>query len=167
MAIVSGVALVASGVAGSAENWCWISADENPLYRLLFWYGWLFATLFGNTFVYWRVSLALNEFATAEVKDKIVGRLRLYVLVFIVVHTFAVINRLQNYIAPDEPVFVLTALQSLIEPQQGWWNAVVYGLNQKVMKEYKRSCFRKRDRSPGGLEMEEDFDVVQQQQHYR
>lgn len=159
-AILSGVALASVDVIGHAGLWCWIPSDY-PLARLAFWYGPLFVIILYNIVVYWRVSVALGDFATAEVKDKIVGRLRLYVLVFLILHIPAVINRVQNYIAPDSPVFILGALQACIEPQQGFWNAVVYGLNKKVLQEYKRlrCCRKARGGGSGGLEMEEDFDV--------
>ena len=88
-------------------------------------------------------------------------RLRLYLLAFICTKLFSVINRVQNIADNDNPIFALYLLQALFEPFTGFVrsvpqyhlqkkyiltlyplnnqaNALVYGANRMVIKEYKR-----------------------------
>ena len=65
-------------------------------------------------------------------------RLRLYLLAFICTKLFSVINRVQNIADNDNPIFALYLLQALFEPFTGFANALVYGANRMVIKEYKR-----------------------------
>ena len=65
-------------------------------------------------------------------------RLRLYLLAFICTKVFSVINRVQNIADSENPIFALYLLQALFEPFTGFANALVYGANRMVIREYKR-----------------------------
>jgi len=52
----------------------------------------------------------------------------------------ALVNRLQNFIAPDYPVFALYLLHAIAVPLQGFFNAIVYGFNTQLRLEYL-TCF--------------------------
>ena len=65
-----------------------------------------------------------------------VRRLRLYPLILVFCWTFATVNRLQNVVDPTNPQFMLYLLHVSTRSLQGILNAVVYGFNSHVTKEW-------------------------------
>lgn len=142
------IAIIAPlGGLGYAGQWCWIK--ENFAWaRLLFFYLPLILVLALHmaTHVLVRRRLALlQRAATGEatggaVLSALSQRFRNYALVFAVVFGFQLLNRIQNFAAPDNPSFVLYLLQSLFGPLQGLGNAAVYGWTPRVRSLYHRQC---------------------------
>ena len=52
------------------------------------------------------------------------------------INVFRLANRLQNFVAPDQPVYALYLLHSLTAPLQGVGNAVVYCWTPRVRQLY-------------------------------
>jgi len=76
-----------------------------------------------------------------DLKEQAIGRrLRLYMFVFILVRLWSFLNRLQNWMNPDNPRFELYLLHSIFSPLQGLFNVLAYGFNQKVRQHYYLLC---------------------------
>ena len=61
-------------------------------------------------------------------------RLRLYVLVFVFVRFWSIVDRMQNILG-DEPSFFLALLHSMFSPMQGIINALLYGCNYQLVRQ--------------------------------
>jgi hypothetical protein len=92
------------------------------------------------------ISLRFN-FAQSEFKRKLNRRMTLYLLAFVASQLPAVINRIHNFIYPDDPSLALFVLQTLFQPSQGFFNSLVYGTTEEVFVEHYRE-FLKRIRLP-------------------
>jgi len=64
----------------------------------------------------------------------------LFVISFIICSIWGVINRIQNWLAPESPVFLLYAFQAFFSPLNGFFNAIVYGLNDELREKIRESC---------------------------
>eukprot|EP01114_Cavostelium_apophysatum_P002622 TRINITY_DN12322_c0_g1_i1.p1 TRINITY_DN12322_c0_g1~~TRINITY_DN12322_c0_g1_i1.p1 ORF type:complete len:307 (-),score=10.47 TRINITY_DN12322_c0_g1_i1:71-991(-) len=129
----------------SAGPWCWIPSSKDP-FRLLVYVPMVVTSIFiCFTMVAIRVKL---RFISSDFKQILNRRMSLYLLAFLSSCVPAIVNRVQNYIAPDHPIFILYLLQSLFQPAQGFFNSVVYGLTETQFAEHYRNwcscCCRKR-----------------------
>ncbi|CAM9810808.1 unnamed protein product, partial [Hapterophycus canaliculatus] len=119
---------------GSTGSWCWIEAnpelnfDVGTMWRYLVLYCPLWAAIVFNIVVYVRIIGIIRRFSTgisggdgggpslgpsAEQQTrmtKFVKRLVWYPAVLIAAWTFATINRIQNAVDPDNPIFALFLL---------------------------------------------------------
>lgn len=101
-------------VYGSAGNWCWIQR-QYPAARF-FLYFFPFVTSFAfNATVFARTVHAMKD---SGQDTTVAFRLRLYLVVFMVCKVFSLINRVQNFVDKDNPVFILFLLHSLFAPIQ-------------------------------------------------
>lgn len=101
-------------VYGSAGNWCWIQR-QYPAARF-FLYFFPFVMSFGfNATVFVRTVHAMKD---SGQDSTVAFRLRLYLVVFMVCKVFSLINRVQNFVDKDNPVFALFFLHSLFAPIQ-------------------------------------------------
>jgi hypothetical protein len=119
---------------GDAGNWCWIKESE-PVIRFFCYYLPLILVIACNLVSFVLVGRSLRDDSSAE--GAVVFRLRLYLLVFVVVRLPGVVDRIQNALSPDEPVFIIVLLHSLLSPLQGFANSLVYGCNRQVANEYR------------------------------
>eukprot|EP01006_Ploeotia_vitrea_P040811 TRINITY_DN66462_c7_g1_i1.p1 TRINITY_DN66462_c7_g1~~TRINITY_DN66462_c7_g1_i1.p1 ORF type:complete len:285 (-),score=121.11 TRINITY_DN66462_c7_g1_i1:715-1569(-) len=118
---------------GDGVVWCWISADH-PYLRFLTFYLPLLAIVCFNAVVYVVVSRSLRgDLKRGAVKR----RLNHYLFVFLLVRLWSVVNRFQNFLDPNGPIFFLYFMHTLFSPLQGFCNAVVYGLNMQVRQHYR------------------------------
>jgi len=119
---------------GTQPSWCWIKSDKNlekfVLYFLPFLLVWIF-----NVVVYVMVSRKIrNVVKSQELKERAFTRMRLYLVVYMLCIGVGAINRVQNFIAPEQPVFVLNILDAALSPLQGFLNSLVYGMNKQLRK---------------------------------
>lgn len=70
----------------------------------------------------------------------VVVRVSLYILAAVISNFPALLNRIQNVIAPEHPIFALFILHSIFNPLQGLMNAIVYSSSAPLRKAY-RSLF--------------------------
>jgi len=140
-AIAGSVAPLAANQYGSLfprnkYTWCWI-ADPNSKYRLVLYVPdstiyvalvILYCTLLYH--IYYRENMASTI---------ICKKMRIYLLTYVLINTFAIINRLQNFVSPNGAVFALYVMQFLTQPMQGFLNAFAYAWNEPVfVEQYKR-----------------------------
>ena len=126
--------VVATGSLGHGGNWCWIRQDR-PLQRMTFYFIPLVLVMVYNGKMYARIGELLRETQFVS-SQRVVTKLRRYIGVFLFINIFGVLHRLQNMVSPEHPSYFLFALQSFFDPLQGFGNAVVYGLNRKLINKY-------------------------------
>ncbi|CAM9883270.1 unnamed protein product [Ectocarpus sp. 6 AP-2014] len=138
---------------GSTGSWCWIETnpgsdvDVGTMWRYLVLYCPLWAAIVFNIKVYVRIFSVVRRFSTEIAGDasavgpsaeqqtrmtKFSKRLVWYPAVLIASWTFATINRIQNAVDPDHPVFGLFLLHTSLVAFQGFFNALVYGSTDAV-----------------------------------
>eukprot|EP00116_Pleurobrachia_bachei_P005709 sb/3465971/ len=123
---------------GPAGVWCWIKGETSADNEMRFgcFYFWmlsailveiiLFSMLLYRLFKSVPASSQTRE--NARVRRKYVFPLMKYPLVNFVLAIPVTTNRIQNWLAPDEPIFWLFLLHSMVYPLWGFINAAVYFL---------------------------------------
>eukprot|EP01095_Lingulamoeba_sp_RSL-Kostka_P000519 TRINITY_DN10801_c1_g2_i1.p1 TRINITY_DN10801_c1_g2~~TRINITY_DN10801_c1_g2_i1.p1 ORF type:complete len:189 (+),score=19.67 TRINITY_DN10801_c1_g2_i1:119-685(+) len=72
-----------------------------------------------------------------RVKDlKILRRLIAYPIIFVLVWTPPLINRIYNW-STDDDHFILLLLQTITAPSQGFLNAIAYGFDDELRSKYR------------------------------
>jgi hypothetical protein len=127
------IVVAATGSLGDAGNWCWITEDHQ-IERVLCYYVPLMLIMIVNGVIYVLIGRAVSDTLEASTINR---RLRLYILVFVFIRLWSVINRFQNWVNPTEPVYALYLLHSLFSPLQGFLNSIVYGFNKKVISTWR------------------------------
>jgi hypothetical protein len=145
--------VVGTGNPDNVISWCWISSEHSWI-RLLVYYLPMVALWVYNIVLYYLVSRQINQIMSFAYR-KVIIKLGLYVLVLVITDLPALINRVQNLFAPHHPVVVLYFMQAIAVPLQGFFNALVYGLNKQLRNEYLACCCRK----PGVVTGQIDEDV--------
>ncbi len=139
-------AVLPSWKFGPTGAWCWISADNltGKILRFVCYYVPLWATIGYNSYAYIsvirflrRVQMLANSIHSNDSREprfemKAISRLGWYPSILIATHIFGTINRIQNWVAPTSPVFVLFALHTITSSSMGFLNCVAYGLNASV-----------------------------------
>lgn len=69
------------------------------------------------------------------------GRMRALLIVFLLVNSPSIVNRIHDYASPD-PSFTLALLTCLSAPMQGLGNCIVYGWTPRVRQFYADRCPR-------------------------
>eukprot|EP01094_Clydonella_sp_ATCC50884_P014655 TRINITY_DN2512_c0_g2_i1.p1 TRINITY_DN2512_c0_g2~~TRINITY_DN2512_c0_g2_i1.p1 ORF type:complete len:357 (+),score=109.86 TRINITY_DN2512_c0_g2_i1:150-1073(+) len=132
---------------GSAGLWCWITDRAwGAWWRFLCFYFPLYIFIVWIIFAYFAISFKIwytfrGTAAAKKSKDfKIIRRLALYPIAFVIIWIFPIINRAQNWIDPQNPIFILYLLHAIFAPLQGFVNAVIYGLDKALMRQYINCC---------------------------
>lgn len=128
------ICVASTGSLGDAGNWCWIK-KERPVERLLGYYVPLLIMIIINAVFYMLIGRGLQSFES-EQKRPIIMRLRKYLMVFLITRIPSVINRFYEIASGGETVYFLLLLQSLSAPLQGFCNALVYGANKKIKRQW-------------------------------
>ena len=89
-----------------------------------------------NGFFYVLIGRGLQSFAS-EQKRPIILRLRKYLIVFLLTRIPSVINRFYEIASNGETVYFFLLLQSMTSPLQGFCNALVYGANKKIKRQWE------------------------------
>jgi len=140
------LAVVFSLSIGDAGLWCWISQNRQAV-RFFCYYLPLIVVFVYTAVTYGMVSFSLR--GGAAERTTVTNRLRLYVLVFLFVRIWSVLHRAQNFVSKDDPLFALALLHAIFSPLQGFANALVYGLNRNILREYGSICHYDGMRSGG------------------
>lgn len=143
---IAGIPLVA-GRYGPAGAWCWI-VDDWEWVRLFLWYIPLFLGIFFMLFAYIIIVYKLNMKAstwqgtydpdTEQKKARMrkdITALRFYPVVYLLINTVPLINRIQNATNPDNPQFVLILGQCITAPLQGAMNALIFGADRTTLSQ--------------------------------
>ncbi len=72
----------------------------------------------------------------ASVLPELTSRLRGLILIFVIVHTPQILNRLNDLFWPASPSFAIRLVHSALGPLQGLGNALVYGWTPRVRRLY-------------------------------
>ncbi|XP_069103712.1 cyclic AMP receptor-like protein A isoform X2 [Argopecten irradians] len=128
---------------GPAGAWCWIA--DNWHWRVGIWYGPLFLMILCLFVVYIYITYVLTRKASSwqgtydpdterhkELMKEDIKPLRAYPCIYLAVSIFPLINRIQNAISPEYPVFPLMVLAALSSPIHGAVNAIVFGLDRET-----------------------------------
>ncbi|CAM9124871.1 unnamed protein product [Scytosiphon promiscuus] len=158
---------------GSTGSWCWIETnpeadiDVGTMWRYLVLYCPLWAAIAFNIAVYVRITGVLRRLSAGigegggdsgggdasaagpstdqQIRmTKFVKRLVWYPAVLIAAWTFATINRIQNAVDPDNPIFGLFLLHTSFVRFQGIFNALVYGSTDAVKSAVTRELLVER-----------------------
>lgn len=127
--------VASTGSLGDAGNWCWIKKGRN-MERLFGYYIPLIFMIIINAVLYVTIGRGLESFAS-EQKRPIITRLRRYLVVFLLTRIPSVINRFYEIASGGETVYFFLLLQSMTSPLQGFCNALVYGANRKIKKQWE------------------------------
>lgn len=142
-----GIALILSLVPwfynayGAAGGWCWIQ-EQYDFLRMVIYYVPMVLVMFGASLNFIQSSLSVhkgNSRKAIQESSRVKFRLHMYIVVFIVLHFFSLLNRIHNFAEPLRPNFILYFLQGLVSPLKGFGNAVIYGLNKAVVSHYRQS----------------------------
>lgn len=77
-------------------------------------------------------SISSQEKTQPRYEMKAISRLGWYPSILVFCHTFATINRIQNWVEPHHPSFALFVLHTISQSLTGALNCVAYGLNSAV-----------------------------------
>ena len=145
-ALLTTVITGAAGGLGSAGQWCWIRGGDFAWAQLLFFYIPIVCSLLYSLGVYLRVRqriVMLREQAAragnpvaSSAQGELMHRFVSFLIVYGVIHCFRIANRLQDWLAPERPVYALFMLHSIFGPLQGLGNALVYGWTPRVRRLY-------------------------------
>ena len=137
---------------GAAGTWCWIKNEtryENLL-RLLCVYLWLMMSVFIEivcfAMVISKIHWQLKQFRSdgycsmmrtqkKRLYRKYVYPLLLYPLVNFVIAVPVSVNRFQNWLSPDSPMFGLYFLHCTLYPLWGFCNAVMYFMSKDTLRQ--------------------------------
>jgi len=114
---------------------CWIKGSF-PSFRFGFYYGPMAFIWLANVILYILI-IRKAAVTTSTAFKTVVVRLSLYILAAVLANFPALVNRIQNLIDPNRPIFVLFVLHALCNPLQGFVNAIVYSLSKPLRKAYK------------------------------
>lgn len=140
------VTTAAADVYGDANLWCWVKGTHVSWQFGAFYiwviFGWTI-TLGVFLMVQGQVTkrLAADGAETRSAADEKLSRLMLqYVLIFVFLWFWGLLNRLVISLSDGEANFATMFFHSFFVPQQGFWNAVVYG---RVHKRLRKLLFPK------------------------
>ncbi|XP_052783823.1 cyclic AMP receptor-like protein A isoform X2 [Mya arenaria] len=130
---------------GPAGAWCWVV--NNWRWRIGVWYGPQIVTLVILMVVYTYISCVLsNKVSTwqgtydpdternKQMLKEDIKPLRLYPFVYLAISIFPIINRIQNAVDAEHPVFALMILQAIFGPSQGFLNAIVFAMDRETFR---------------------------------
>ena len=135
--------------------WCWISssvdykADAFGWEQFAFFYIPLVIILMFNLSIYFCLIRRLHN-NLSSLEYKIRQRLLLYIAVFVFLTGWGLANRIFQFFNPGGiPNRFLLSMDALCGPLQGFCNAVVYGINQKLRERYWNCITLRRSNAAG------------------
>jgi len=136
---------------GDQNYWCWIKNNNlmGNVWRFVTFYFPLYFCIALVIIMYMVIfrairktfkSMPLKGGTNYSEKEKqrvklILGRLKLYPIVFVILWIFPIINRIHNWVSHDE-VFILFLMHVLTAPLAGFVNSIVYGLDPPMRERY-------------------------------
>ncbi len=125
------VVVFASDVITDLGPWCWINQRYNYL-RFIIFYGPLIAAMLFSCVAF---VLIRKGFAPAKLGSAVQRRITYYLPVFVLSMVWGLANRVQNWAAPNHPVYPLMLLHAIFNPLQGFLNVLVFGATLPVLRE--------------------------------
>ena len=129
------IIVVSTDSMGDAGNWCWIK-KEYVFERLFCYYIPLILLICSMAYIYSLIAKSLKNFEMHATKNAITRRLQLYLTVFLITRIPSIINRFVE-LASGESIFIFVLLHSIFSPLQGFLNALIYGMNKKIINQWK------------------------------
>uniref|UniRef100_T1J4S7 G-protein coupled receptors family 2 profile 2 domain-containing protein n=1 Tax=Strigamia maritima TaxID=126957 RepID=T1J4S7_STRMM len=136
--------LVYKDFYGPAGAWCWIQ-KEFMTWRFVIWYGPLFVLITILFIMYAIIIMKMKKRASTwegtyspelerlkKIFEDDAKRLYGYPFVYLITSICPVLNRIQNAINPDHPVYSLWILHCLFAPLPGAINVIIFGLDQDI-----------------------------------
>jgi len=113
---------------GQTEDyvWCWITSEHQNMRFAVYYIPLVIMWVF-NAFIY--ILLSREKYSSLSYGFLIQEgkrRLRLYILVFVIAKTPALVNRLCNLFLSDRQLFVLFLLQAIFDSLFGFFESLVY-----------------------------------------
>ncbi|KAI6649147.1 Cyclic AMP receptor-like protein A isoform X2 [Oopsacas minuta] len=141
---------------GPAGQWCWILGETTTgqILRFLTWYIPIWLIIPGLFIVFLVIIIKLSwevrrwdpyNPASDRYRDLIrkeIKPLILYPLVFLLLNVFPSINRIQNSIASDNPIFTLYILHSFSSSLLGLGCTFIFVINRETLKDLKWTNFK-------------------------
>jgi hypothetical protein len=132
---------------GLAQGWCWIKAKgeyrlQGTIWRVVTFYLPLWLVIAFNSFVYYKIIKNVKQDvgllgSDIQLAQKLIQKLRMYPFILIFCYSLATINRIYDFIRPDNMNFWLTFCAAVIMSLCGLLNAVVYGFTDTVRTRIK------------------------------
>jgi len=129
---------------GPAGAWCWIH-KEYMVWRFAIWYGPLFVLITLLFIVHAIIIVKMKRRANVwegtyspelerakQVFEDDAKRLYGYPFVYLITSICPVINRIQNAVDPDHPMYALWILHCLFSPLPGAINVIIFGLDEDI-----------------------------------
>lgn len=151
--------LVPSWKYGPTGAWCWIEGDDltGKILRFACYYAPLWFAIGYNVYAYYcvirtlrRVQLLANSMRAdanqPKFEMKAVSRLGWYPSILIFTHIVGTVNRIQNWLRPQSPVFWLFVSHTATSSLLGFLNSIAYGFNRAVRSQWHASLSGFRDR---------------------
>lgn len=157
---ILGFSLLGAGTYGPAGVWCWVTESFQPLRFYCFYLILLCAWAFMIVMLYFvsttlRSHVENDHYGMQSSEQLVQKKLALYVLVFVSIWFFGLLNRFVGWLY-DDSIFWTTFLQAMFVPLQGFFNAVCFGnfipWLQNMMRKFNPLLHNKRD-SEDGFEM--------------
>jgi len=124
---------------GQLESWCF-TTHPNDWTRLFVYVPCLLSIVF-SCVIFIIIQVKLNKWKSPSSKI-LRTSVSLYVAAFVISQTATLVNRIQNYLHPDHPVFVFLIVQTALLPLQGFWNALIFVSTEPDFVEYCSLIFR-------------------------
>jgi len=123
---------------GVVGNWCWIS-DPQDYFRLFVYVPMTLILVFiCLNYIFIRLKM---QGLQSNFKRVLLRKLSLYLLAFISSQLPAVVNGIQSFVNPNNPIFLLYLLQACLQPAQGLFNCFVYGFNEQAFVDQYKLVF--------------------------
>jgi len=147
-----GITVILSEVQGLFANtglWCWISDVHYGTYRWLYFYGPLILILVYVVIVYVLVSkkikaqLRLSAAVYQHNSETTIQQtFRWYIIGWIICWVPAIVDRVQGMVAPQDPIFILSAMHAFFAPLAGFVNSLAIGFNDEIQAQYASLFWR-------------------------
>jgi hypothetical protein len=121
------------------EPWC--STPNSKDWARLLLYLPCALTLLLSIGIFIAVRVKLSTWDSPESK-MLKTNITLYVASFVVSQLPTLINRVQNYFQPHDPLYILVLIQIILQPLQSFWNAIIFGITEPDCLEHYSLLFR-------------------------
>jgi len=160
------------GLFGNAGLWCWIQETDKGLFRWLYFYLPLVLILIYVVVVYTVVSRKIRRqlsvsatFYQTNNETTIQQTFRWYIIGWVICWMPAIVDRIQDMIWPNDPIYVLTAMHAFFAPLAGFCNSIALGFNDEIQAQYlvlfhRIGIARSKSLGKKGLKQDKDSKIL-------
>jgi len=123
------------------EPWCY--TPNGMIWALILVYTPCALTLIFSIGVFIAVRVKLSKWNSPDSK-MLKNNITLYVASFVVSQAPTIINRVQNYFQPNNPLLILILIQVTLQPLQSFWNAIIFVVTEPDCLELYTHLFKRR-----------------------